>query len=81
MPGRNDRKKGRPGEILRALRYERALAYEDLGQKSRARADAVIRFQTRSGASCRCFTFFFGLFHTRFFCCHSETPAYPGNEI
>ncbi|OQX61710.1 MAG: hypothetical protein B5M56_08285 [Desulfococcus sp. 4484_241] len=33
------RKKGRSGELLRALRYERALAYEELGQKSRCRAD------------------------------------------
>ena len=33
------RKKGRPEELLRVLRYERALAYEDLGQKSRARAE------------------------------------------
>jgi len=33
------RKKGRPGELLRAIRYERALVYEDLGQKSRARAE------------------------------------------
>ncbi len=33
------RKKGRSGDLLRALRYERALAYEDLGQKSRARAE------------------------------------------
>jgi len=32
------RKKGRSDDLLRALRYERALAYEDLGQKSRARA-------------------------------------------
>ena len=33
------RKKGRSGDLLRALRYERALVYEDLGQKSRARAE------------------------------------------
>jgi len=33
------RKKGRTDDLLRALRYERALAYEDLGQKSRARAE------------------------------------------
>ena len=33
------RKKGRSDDLLRALRYERALAYEDLGQKSRARAE------------------------------------------
>ena len=34
--GRNAR--GRSDDLLRALRYERALAYEDSGQKSRARA-------------------------------------------
>ena len=33
------RRKGRPGELLRALRYERALVYGELGQKSRARAE------------------------------------------
>ncbi len=33
------RKKGRSDDLLRALRYERALTYEDLGQKSRARAE------------------------------------------
>jgi len=33
------RKKGRSDDLLRSLRYERALAYEDLGQKSRARAE------------------------------------------
>ncbi len=33
------RKKDRSDDLLRALRYERALAYEDLGQKSRARAE------------------------------------------
>jgi len=33
------RKKGRPDDLLRALRYERALVYENLGQKSRARAE------------------------------------------
>jgi len=33
------RKKGRSDDLLHALRYERALAYEDLGQKSRARAE------------------------------------------
>jgi len=33
------RKKGRSDDLLRALRYERALIYEDLGQKSRARAE------------------------------------------
>ncbi len=33
------KKKGRNADLLRALRYERALAYGDLGQKSRARAE------------------------------------------
>ncbi len=33
------RKKGRSDDLLHALRYERALAYEDLEQKSRARAE------------------------------------------
>lgn len=33
------RKKGRSDELLRFLRYERALAYEDLRQKSRTRAE------------------------------------------
>jgi len=33
------RKKGRSDDLLRSLRYERALAYVDLGQKSRARAE------------------------------------------
>lgn len=33
------RKKDRPDALLQALRYERALAYEDLGQRSRARAE------------------------------------------
>jgi tetratricopeptide (TPR) repeat protein len=33
------RKKERPEELLRALRYERALAYEDLGEDRRARSD------------------------------------------
>jgi len=33
------RKKGRSPELLKALRYERALVYEALGQKRRARAD------------------------------------------
>ncbi len=32
-------RQGRSNDLLRALRYERALAYEDLGQKSRARAE------------------------------------------
>ena len=33
------RKKGRSDELLRALRYERALVYEDLGQHKRARSE------------------------------------------
>jgi len=39
LTGALRRRKGRSEELLRALRYERALAYEDLGQKSRARAE------------------------------------------
>lgn len=33
------RKKGRPDDLLKALRYERALVYEDLGRRARARAE------------------------------------------
>lgn len=33
------RKKGRSEELLRALRYERALVYEDLGQHRRSRSE------------------------------------------
>jgi len=33
------RKKDRSEELLRALRYERALVYEDLGQHKRARSE------------------------------------------
>jgi len=33
------RKKDRPADLLHALRYERALTYEAMGQKARARAD------------------------------------------
>ncbi len=33
------RKKGRPQELLQALRYERALVYEALGHSARARSD------------------------------------------
>jgi len=33
------RKKNRDGDLLRAIRYERAGVYEDLGQKSRARRE------------------------------------------
>ncbi|MBW1717256.1 MAG: hypothetical protein JRH08_15315 [Deltaproteobacteria bacterium] len=33
------RKKDRSDDLLRALRYERALVYEDLGQHKRARSE------------------------------------------
>lgn len=33
------RNKGRSGELLRAIRYERAVVYEELGQKKRARRE------------------------------------------
>jgi len=33
------RRKGRSDALLHALRYERAMAYEDIGRKSQARAD------------------------------------------
>jgi len=33
------RRKGRSDELLHALRYERAMAHEDIGRKSQARAD------------------------------------------
>ncbi len=33
------RRKGRPAELLRDARYERALCYEALGQRSRARQE------------------------------------------
>jgi len=33
------RRKGRSEELLRALRYERALVYEELGQRRRARSE------------------------------------------
>jgi predicted Zn-dependent protease len=33
------RKKNRSDELLRALRYERAMVYEELGQAKRARTD------------------------------------------
>jgi tetratricopeptide (TPR) repeat protein len=33
------RKKDRPTDLLHAIRYERALAYEQLGQKAKARSD------------------------------------------
>jgi len=39
LTGALRRKKGRSVELLRALRYERALAYEDLGQHRRARRE------------------------------------------
>ncbi len=39
LTGTLRRKKGRSEELLRALRYERALVYEDLGQHRRARSE------------------------------------------
>jgi len=33
------RRKGRPDDLLKALRYERALVYEELGKRTRARAE------------------------------------------
>ncbi|MDQ7086338.1 MAG: DUF4236 domain-containing protein [Acidobacteriota bacterium] len=39
LTGALRRKKGRSAELLRALRYERALVYEDLGQRRRARGE------------------------------------------
>jgi len=39
LTGTLRRKKGRSEELLRALRYERALVYEDLGQRRRARSE------------------------------------------
>jgi len=39
LTGALRRKKGRSEELLRALRYERALVYEDLGQRRRARSE------------------------------------------
>ncbi len=39
LTGALRQKKGRSEVLLRALRYERALAYEDLGQRRRARSD------------------------------------------
>ena len=39
LTGALRRKKGRSEELLRALRYERALVYEDLGQRRRARGE------------------------------------------
>ncbi len=39
LTGALRRKKGRPEELLRALRYERALVYEELGQPRRARSE------------------------------------------
>jgi len=43
------RRKDRSAELLHALRYERAGAYEDLGQKSRARADLERLYAEDSG--------------------------------
>jgi tetratricopeptide (TPR) repeat protein len=39
LTGALRRKKNRSEELLRALRYERALVYEDLGQRRRARSE------------------------------------------
>jgi len=39
LTGALRRKKGRSEELLRALRYERALVYEELGQRRRARSE------------------------------------------
>jgi len=39
LTGTLRRRKGRTEELLRALRYERALVYENLGKPSRARSD------------------------------------------
>ena len=39
LTGALRRKKGRSEDLLRAIRYERALVYEDLGQKRRARSE------------------------------------------
>ncbi|RLC67210.1 MAG: DUF4236 domain-containing protein [Chloroflexi bacterium] len=39
LTGALRRRKGRSEELLRALRYERALVYEELGQRRRARAE------------------------------------------
>jgi len=39
LSGALRRRKGRTDELLHAIRYERAMAYEDLGQHSRARQD------------------------------------------
>ena len=39
LSGALRRKKGRPAELLRTLRYERALVYEALGQRRRARTE------------------------------------------
>lgn len=39
LSGALSRKKGRPADVLFALRYERALVYEGLGQRKRARTD------------------------------------------
>ena len=39
LTGALRRKKGRSEELLRALRYEWALVYEELGQRQRARSE------------------------------------------
>ena len=38
------RKKGRPQQLMRALRYERALAYAESGQRSRSRGDLELLY-------------------------------------
>ena len=38
------RKKDRSDELLRALRYQRALVYQDLGQHKRARSEPEKRY-------------------------------------
>ncbi len=39
LTGALRRRRGRSEELLRTLRYERALVYEDLGQHRRARSE------------------------------------------
>ena len=39
LTGALRRKKGRSEDLLRAIRYELALVYEDLGQRRRARSE------------------------------------------
>ena len=40
------RKKGRPQQLMRALRYERALAYAESGQRARSRGDLELLFSS-----------------------------------